>query len=90
MLVDLVVLVLPLGTAAIAGVLGDGDLTVAAGFFTVLALHQLGMTWGATPVLLNASASIAKGRILFIVLWVEVLGHMAAFKDGFRGVACLG
>ena len=38
--VDLVVFVLPLCTAAFTAVLGDGDLTVVAGFFAVDALHQ--------------------------------------------------
>src|SRR5665647_1502695 len=80
--VDLVVLVLPLCTAAFTAVLGDGDLPVAARFFAVDALHQLGMAGGTTPVALDASARIAKRRLLQFVLLIQVLGHVAALDVG--------
>src|ERR1035437_9986660 len=83
--VDLVVLVLPLCTAAFTAVLGDGDLPVAARFFAVDALHQLGMARGTAPVALDGCARIAKRRLLRFILLIQILGHVAALDvaDGW-------
>ena len=83
--VDLVVLVLPFCTAAFAAVPGDGDLPVAARFFAVDALHQLGMAGGTAPVTLDACARIAKRRLVRFILLLQILGHIAALDiaDGW-------
>lgn len=82
--VDLVVLVLPFCSAAFTAVLGDGDLPVAARFFAVDALHQLGMAGGTAPVALDASARIAKRRLLRFILLIQIRGHVAARNKGLH------
>jgi hypothetical protein len=79
--VGLVIFVFPRRTATVTAVLGDGDLAVAARLFAVEALHQFGVTGGAAPVTLDAGAGVAHRLGLQFSFWIQVLGHMATFKE---------
>lgn len=57
--VDLVVLVLPNRSATLAAVFGDSHRAMFVRHRAVRALHELGVTLGAPPVLLHAGAGLA-------------------------------
>jgi hypothetical protein len=78
--VDFVVLVFPDRAAAFAAVLGDGDGTVLVLHGAVGTLHELGVAFGAAPVLLHAGAGLAQLRFRACWFWGGVLGHGALYK----------
>ncbi len=80
----LVVLIIPSRAAALTPVAGNRHLPMATLRLAVHPLNQLHMPRRLSPVLLDASAGFAQGRISGGVGlgWVRILGHFGVL-DGF-------